>query len=406
MDLLSALTDVGVLVTSWGEFLKNFGLHTPILCFMMIFTVVGAVDRMRGNKLGYGEKFEEAFHTMGPLALGMTGIIVLTPVLELLLSPILVPVFEMIGASPAMFAGIVLPMDAGAYPLAMELAGEDLAAGNFAGFIVGGTFGMIIIGQIPVALVILEKEDIPYYACGVLVAVITVPLGCFMGGLAMNLTPYKMDFGYMMINLIPLIVVALVVALGLFFKPAATMQIFNIVGKVMHVLLTFAITVSVLQFVTGIRLPLFHLMVDVNEATGLSPLTEALLVVGQLGLMLTGALPMVTWLSRFFNKPLEKFGKMLGINEVSSAGMVASLASFFPTLAMVKDMDVRGKVLNIAFGLCACYALSDHISYPATMCAEMIIPTFVGKMVAGISGLLLAIKLYPMLISRVLKKET
>ena len=39
-----------------------------------------------------------------------------------------------------------------------------------------------------------------------------------------------------------------------------------------------------------------------------------------------------------------KMGRLLGINETSAAGMVASLANSVPMFGMVKDMDDRGKV--------------------------------------------------------------
>ena len=56
------------------------------------------------------------------LALIMIGIITLVPILKLLLEPIISPIYEFFGASPAMFAGTILPVDSGAYPLAIELA--------------------------------------------------------------------------------------------------------------------------------------------------------------------------------------------------------------------------------------------------------------------------------------------
>ena len=37
------------------------------MLIMMIFMIVGAIDRIRGNKLGYGEKFEDGFNAIGGL---------------------------------------------------------------------------------------------------------------------------------------------------------------------------------------------------------------------------------------------------------------------------------------------------------------------------------------------------
>ena len=49
---------------------------------MAILALVGGIDRIIGNKLGLGEKFEEGFNAMGPLALGMVGIVCLAPVIS------------------------------------------------------------------------------------------------------------------------------------------------------------------------------------------------------------------------------------------------------------------------------------------------------------------------------------
>ena len=92
-----------------------------IIWVMAVGILVGGLDRVFGNRLELGEKFEEGFNAMGPLALGMVGIITLAPVIAKLLGPIIIPVFNLVGADPAMFA-IILANDMGGYPLAMELA--------------------------------------------------------------------------------------------------------------------------------------------------------------------------------------------------------------------------------------------------------------------------------------------
>ena len=48
-----------------------------ILYIMAVGVLLGALDRIIGNKFGLGEQFEEGFNSMGPLALGMVGIVCL-----------------------------------------------------------------------------------------------------------------------------------------------------------------------------------------------------------------------------------------------------------------------------------------------------------------------------------------
>ena len=73
---------------------------------MAVFAVLGALDRIFGNKFGLGKEFENGITAMGSLALAMIGIICLAPVLSGLLKPGVVPVFSFLGADPAMFAAV------------------------------------------------------------------------------------------------------------------------------------------------------------------------------------------------------------------------------------------------------------------------------------------------------------
>ena len=56
----------------WGS---NLSVNSIIIFIMMIFMLIGAVDRIRGNRWGYGEQFEEGFHAIGPMMLAMAGVI-------------------------------------------------------------------------------------------------------------------------------------------------------------------------------------------------------------------------------------------------------------------------------------------------------------------------------------------
>ncbi|MBQ6989431.1 MAG: ethanolamine utilization protein EutH, partial [Clostridia bacterium] len=62
--------------------------HEVLIWVMGIFAVLGAVDRIFGNRFGLGQEFENGILAMGSLALAMVGIIALAPVLAGLLKPV------------------------------------------------------------------------------------------------------------------------------------------------------------------------------------------------------------------------------------------------------------------------------------------------------------------------------
>ena len=112
----------------------------------------------------------------------MVGIIALAPVIANLLRPVIVPIFNLLGADPAMFAGTILANDMGGASLAAELA-QNPQAGLFGGLIVGSMMGVTIVFTIPVALGIIHEDDRKFLATGVLAGVITIPIGSFVGGI-------------------------------------------------------------------------------------------------------------------------------------------------------------------------------------------------------------------------------
>ena len=118
--------------------------HEILITVMAGFAAIGAVDRVLGNRLGLGEKFEEGILAMGSLAMAMLGIIALAPVLAGLLRPVVVPVYEFLGADPAMFAGTLLACDMGGASLAMELT-ENRDAALLGGIICGSMLGATIV---------------------------------------------------------------------------------------------------------------------------------------------------------------------------------------------------------------------------------------------------------------------
>ena len=59
----------------------------PIAVIMSVFAVVGALDRIFGNKFGLGREFERGLSTLSSMALSMIGMIVLAPYIAEVLDP-------------------------------------------------------------------------------------------------------------------------------------------------------------------------------------------------------------------------------------------------------------------------------------------------------------------------------
>ncbi len=395
---------MAVFTESLQAWISNISINSIIIMIMMVFMLVGAVDRIFGNKLGYGEKFEEGFNAIGPLAIAMAGVIAAAPVLAAVLGPIITPLYTLVGADPAMFATTLLANDMGGYQLAMELA-ENESIGNFAGLILGAMMGPTIVFTIPVALSILKKEDRPYLGAGILAGLITIPLGCIAGGLVMNTTQYKISIGEILVNLIPVIIIAGLIIIGLWFIPTKMISGFNVFGKAVTILITIFTAIAVFQFQTGILFPVFDVM-STPDADGVIPLISGLTTCGIIGITLIGAFPLVKFITDVFGKGLSKVGKLFGMDENGSTGLVATLANNIATFNILDKMNPKSKLLNVAFAVSAAFVFGDHLGFTAANNSEMVFSVVVGKLVAGITALILANLLSPILLAKIQSKET
>lgn len=348
---------------------------SEILLFVMAgFAIVGALDRILGNKLELGKEFEDGITAMGSLALAMLGIICLAPVLASLLKPVVVPVFRLLGADPAMFAGSILASDMGGGALAMELT-EDRQAALFGGVLCGSMLGATVVFTIPVAMGILAEEDRPFLAKGILAGVVTIPVGLLAGGLLMGMPVLKV-----LGNLIPIVLIAGLIALGLWRAEDAMIRGFGLFGKGIIALITVGLGAGIFEAVTGIRL-----------IPGLAPIEDGFLTVGAIAIVLAGAFPLVAVLTKVLRKPLLKLGITLGINETAAAGLLASLANSIATFTLVKEMDDRGKVVNVAFAVSAAFVFGDHMGFTAGFAPEVLPAMIVSKLVGGISAVIVAL---------------
>ncbi len=350
--------------------------HEIVLAVMAVFAVAGALDRIFGNRLGIGKEFEEGIMAMGSLALAMLGIISLAPVLANVLRPVVVPVYRFLGADPAMFAGTILANDMGGGPLAVQMT-DNYQAAMLGGVITGSMLGATIVFSIPVAMGILRQEDRPAMAKGVLCGIVTIPVGVLVGGLVAG-----MEVMFVLRNLVPIVLIALLIALGLWKAEKAMVRGFSIFGKLVVAVITVGLAVAIVESLTGFTL-----------IPGLAPLEEGFQVVGSIAIVLAGAFPLVWALTRLLRKPLAKLGGLLGINDTAAAGLVATLANSIATFGLVRDMNQRGKVVNIAFAVSAAFVFGDHLGFTAGFAPEMLPAMILGKLAGGITAVALAVLL-------------
>ena len=350
------------------------GVHEILIWVMAVFAALGALDRILGNRFGIGKEFEEGILAMGSLAMAMIGVISLAPVLAHVLRPIVVPVFGLLGADAAMFAGSILACDMGGGALAMEMAGSRDAA-MLGGVLTGSMLGATIVFTIPVAMGILGEEDRPAMAKGILCGIVTIPVGVLAGGIVAGF-----EISMVLRNLIPIVLIGAAIAFGLWKSEERMIRLFAAFGKGVVAVITAGLAAAIVEELTGFAL-----------IPGMAPIEEGFQTVGAIAIVLAGAFPLVAVLTRLLKKPLLRLGRLLGVNDVAAAGLVASLANSIATFGLVKDMDNRGKVVNIAFVVSAAFVFGDHLGFTAGFAPEMLPAMIIGKLAGGVSAIAVAL---------------
>ena len=220
-------------------------INTIILTLMGICFVLGAVDRLLGNRFGLGEKFEDGIRTSGDLMLSMAGIVILAPLLSEYLLPVLEPMFSLFGADPAMFAGMFLANDMGGAELASRLT-QDADIFRFSGLIVASMLGATVVFTIPSAMKLIPKQYHNILFLGISFGLIPIPVGALIGGLAAGLPVIVM-----LRNLIPILIFIVILTVGIVRFETLTLRLFNIFGHFISIVIMIGLFLGFLQSVTG-----------------------------------------------------------------------------------------------------------------------------------------------------------
>ncbi len=341
--------------------------------FMLAFAVLAAIDRIIGNKFGLGAQFERGFMLLGTMALSMIGMIVLAPGIAVLLSPIIDFFANTLRIEPSVLPAIFLANDMGGAPLADSIA-VNAELGRFNALVVSSMMGATVSFTLPFGLSAVKAEKHADMMLGFLYGIVTVPIGCLIAGLVCRL-----PVGLLLLDLLPLILFSILIAVGLILCPRVCVKIFCILGIAIKILITVGLVLGMIRFLTGYEL-----------IPGLGTLEEGAMVCVNASVVMAGAFPFIYLLSKILAKPVRLLGQRLSVNDTSALGLVSTLATNATTFEMMNGMDQKGTVLNSAFTVSAAFTFAGHLAFTLAYDADYIAPMIVGKLIAGLSALVLA----------------
>lgn len=336
--------------------------------------MLGMIDKIFLNgKFGLAKELESGIAQISGLVFSLVGIMCLAPLLGMVLTPVISPVYSLIGADPANFPGIILGPDGGAYSLAASMT-EDARILGLSGLFLSSILGVTVCFSLPFALGVVEERDKETLSKGMLAGIISSPVGAIIGGLIAGY-----PIGFMFRNLLIAIIIVVLLVIGIIKAENAVVKGFMIFSKIISTLSLLSLAFACFELLTGIKL-----------IPGLGSIDDKFNTVGYMGVTVAGALCMILILQRILKSPMGALGKALKINDVAIFGIVLSAANAMPVYSMMKDMDERGKLYAIAFSVPACYALGAHLAFTATVMPEAIFPQLMCKLGGGVVAIILA----------------
>ena len=342
--------------------------------FMCVFSMLGAIDRILGSRFGLGKEFERGFMLFGTMALSMIGMIVISPAVANLLEPVFAFVYDKLGMEPSVIPAILFANDMGGAPLAIEVA-KDPQLGMFNALVVSSMMGATISFTLPFSLGMVKPEQHKNLFLGLLCGIITVPVGCIVSGVMLSI-----PVSALLVDLLPIIVFSVIVAAGILLCPLVCVRVFDLLGKGLKILITVGLALGILRFLTGVEL-----------ISGLDTLENGAAICLNASAVMTGAFPFMYLLSRLLSRPVKKLAGVLEINEASAFGLVSTMATNATTFEKMGEMDDKGVVLNSAFAVSAAFTFAGHLAFAMAFDATYIPAVVVGKLVAGVTSVLVAL---------------
>lgn len=343
-----------------------------IIMYILAFgAALGGIDQMLGNRFGFGEKFEEGFRMLGPLALSMAGIICLAPVLSAVLGTVISPVCDLLRIDPGIF-GSILAIDMGGCQLSVELA-KDPTLGQFSGVIVSSIFGCTVVFTIPVGLGFLKASDQPNFTKGILLGLSTMPLSLIVAAWMLHL-----PLGYILWNCLPVLLISLLLAIGVLTKPDAMMKGFQVFAGIVRMIAVLGLTVAAVSHLTERTL-----------IPGLLPLQDAMETVSSICIAMLGSMPLSELIQRLLKTPFRIIGQKTGLKGTAITALLLGLITATPALAMLPQMDRREQVVVSAFLVSGICIFGAHFAFANTLYPQMVPAMLAAKLVGGVlSGIL------------------
>lgn len=351
----------------------------PIVLIMLIFALIGFIDKIFDLQLGLSYSFDDGFSTMltmmyAIVGIGSVGITLIEAHLDAISS-----VSAFLPFDPSLLIGILLAPDLGGYPICEKISAHTTLI-SLNGVILSSLLGQFLSFQLPIFSSALKPNEFQIAMKGFIIGIAAIPIGFLAGGLLLQ-TPYRIFIG----ELIPLILICGLAALGLFRFTDQTLRIFGFLAKIVQLMMY-------LLFFFAMLSAFFPSFACTDQAL----IEDCVLTVLKSSIVICGSLVLSKIIMKVCRKPILSIANLLGVNETSVICLLLSCATSLAFLPLFSKMDTKGKMLNAAFAVSGSYVIGGQLGYISNMSDSHSTSVFlISKIICGLFSILLMLKLYP-----------
>lgn len=344
----------------------------PLIMILLLFFVLGALDRMLGGRLGMAGGLERGMSQMGAFATSIVGFYCIGVSLIQNNIDSIRAAASWLPFDLSLIPGFLLGPDMGGFPMAVEMAGSP-EVGLMSGILLTSGIGCLLSFHLPVALSVIESRDVPRMMQGLIPGILTVPAGVIAGGLCLGVPA-----GLLALQMVPVLLLCLVLIAGFWLKPKAMERILGYFGTWVRALSTFLFA-----------LVMVGLFCEPLRIADNSLVAEAVMIVVKIIVIVCGAQVLSDLVMKHASGVLERCAGLLGTNVVSVMGLMLGLVSGAAALPFYSEMDDRGKLMNSAFGVMGAYVLGGQMAFIAGVTSGRNVGIYIfGKLLSGVLAVL------------------
>lgn len=349
-----------------------------VVSIMLLFALIGFIDKMFQLNLGLSDSFDKGLMTMGTMSISIVGICSVGVTFIQRNLDIIEKITSILPFDPSLPISMLLAPDMGGLSISRQLC-SDYGVFVLNGIILSSILGQTLSFQFPVFLSMIDKKDHPIIMKGFILGIIVVPAGLISAQALLRL-PF-LTFLY---QFFPILIACVLIAGGLLFFSSATIRIFTVFAK----LIQYFTYLMFLIAVTGLFIPSL-------AYADMTAIHDSVTTILKSSIIVAGSLVLSELILKFFRRHLAKLAAKLGINEISMVGLLLSCATSLAIFPLFPRMDQKGKMLNAAFAVSGSYLIGGQLGYVSSMSDRFSVTVYlISKIVCGLLSIFLLLKLY------------